>query len=72
MTKEGDFKKYEYVYDEYYDCYICPGNEILKYTTTKREGYKEYKSDPGKCKNCKNINKCTQSKEKVKVVTRHV
>ncbi len=24
MTKEGFFKKYEYVYDEYYDCYICP------------------------------------------------
>lgn len=72
MTKEGNFKKYEYVYDEYYDCYICPGNEILKYTTTNREGYKEYKSDPGKCKNCKNINKCTQSKEKEKVVTRHV
>ena len=22
MTKEGFFKKYEYVYDEYYDCYI--------------------------------------------------
>ncbi|MEJ8731246.1 transposase [Blautia sp. HCN-20427] len=24
MTKEGFFKKYEYAYDEYYDCYICP------------------------------------------------
>ena len=22
MTKEGFFKEYEYVYDEYYDCYI--------------------------------------------------
>ena len=28
MTKEGFFKKYEYVYDEYYDCYICPENQI--------------------------------------------
>lgn len=31
MTKEGFFKKYEYVYDEYYDCYICPEDQILTY-----------------------------------------
>ena len=24
MTKRGFFKKHEYAYDEYYDCYICP------------------------------------------------
>lgn len=24
MTKEGFFKKYEFVYDEYYDCMLCP------------------------------------------------
>lgn len=72
MTKEGYFKKYEYVYDEYHDCYICPANQILKYTTTNREGYKEYKSDPRKCKGCKYIKQCTQSKEHEKIVTRHV
>lgn len=46
MTKDGFFRKSEYVYDEYFDCYICPQNQILKYTTTTREGYREYKSDP--------------------------
>lgn len=25
MTKSGYCKKYEYVYDEYYDCILCPG-----------------------------------------------
>lgn len=44
MTKEGFFKKYEYAYDEYYDCYICPNNQVLKYSTTNRDGYREYKS----------------------------
>ena len=44
MTKEGFFKKYEYVYDEYYDCYICPENQILRYSTTNRDGYREYKA----------------------------
>ena len=38
MTKDGFFKKYEYVYDEYYDCYICPNNQVLTYRTTNRDG----------------------------------
>lgn len=46
MTKKGFFRKNEYVYDEAYDCYICPNYEILKYSTTNREGYREYKSNP--------------------------
>ena len=41
MTKDGFFKKNEYVYDEYYDCIICPNNQPLKYSTTNKEGYKE-------------------------------
>ena len=36
MTKKGFFRKYEYVYDEYFDCYICPNNEELKYSTTDK------------------------------------
>ena len=72
MTKEGFHKKYEYVYDEYHDCYICPNNAVLKYSTTNREGYREYKSNPIVCANCPMLNPCTQSKTHVKVVTRHV
>ena len=44
MTKEGYFRKHEYVYDEYYDCYLCPENQVLSYSTTNRDGYREYKS----------------------------
>ena len=72
MTKEGYFKKYEYVYDEYYDCMICPGFEVLTYSTTNRDGYKEYRSNPEKCKDCPHLHQCTQSKAGQKVVTRHV
>ena len=43
QTKEGFFKKYEYVYDEYNDCYICPNDQILKYSTTNRDGYRNTK-----------------------------
>ncbi|URZ02378.1 transposase [Clostridium felsineum] len=72
MTKEGFFKKYEYVYDEFYDCYIYPNNKILKYSTTNRDGYKEYKYNCNNCESCTFINKCTNSKNKQKLVTRHI
>ena len=44
MTKDGFFKKTEYVYDEYFDCYVCPNDQVLAYHTTNRFGYREYKS----------------------------
>ena len=72
QTKEGFFKKYEYVYDEYNDCYICPNNQVLKYSTTNRDGYKEYKSCGQICEKCELLSQCTASKNHVKVVTRHV
>lgn len=71
MTKKGFFKKYEYVYDEYYDCIICPNNQVLSYSTTNKEGYREYKSNPTICKSCPHVAQCTESKNCQKVVTRH-
>lgn len=72
MTKQGFFKKYEYVYDEYFDQYICPNNKLLDYSTTNRDGYREYKSHPEDCKSCPCRERCTQSKAFQKIVTRHV
>ena len=72
MTKEGFFRKHEFVYDEYYDCYICPNNKTLKYSTTNREGYREYKSCGYICETCPYLKQCTESKEHVKLVTRHI
>ena len=72
QTKEGFFKKYEYVYDEYYDCYICPNNQVLEYRTTNREGYREYRSCGAVCESCPYLRQCTESKDHVKLVTRHI
>lgn len=72
MTKKGFFKKYEYVYDEDYDYYLCPNDQALLYTTTTKEGYREYKSDPKVCVNCPMIDTCTKSKNHIKVIHRHV
>ena len=71
-TKEGFFGKHEFAYDEYYDCYICPGAHILTYSTTNRSGYKEYKSCGEHCAECQYLSKCTESKDHIKLITRHV
>ena len=70
--KKDFFRKKDYVYDEYHNCYICPNNQILKYSTTNKDDYREYKSDPKICINCPHLSKCTASKNYTKVVIRHI
>ena len=72
MTKDGFFRKQEYAYDEYNDCYICPNDKVLNYSTTNKEGYREYKSCGYACADCQYLSHCTLSRDHVKVVTRHV
>jgi transposase len=70
--REGYFYKRDYRYDEKLDVYICPNGQLLSYRTTNREGYRQYHSDPDQCRNCPMRQKCTQSRNATKVVTRHV
>ena len=69
---ENLYRKTDFVYDEYYDCYLCPQNQVLSYSTTNREGYKEYKSPAKHCRSCPERPHCTHSKNHQKVMTRHV
>lgn len=72
MTKKGFHEWYKYVYDEYYDMIICPEYRSLPYSTTTRDGYREYKSLTYLCSNCKTRELCTESKQCQKTVTRHI
>lgn len=72
MTMKGGHKWWKYVYDEYYDYVICPEYQVLNYSTTNRDGYREYKSNPSVCANCPTRELCTKSKDCVKVVSRHI
>lgn len=72
MTQKGGHAWYEYVYDEHYDCVLCPEYQILSYSTTNRDGYREYKSKPYICATCPTRNQCTQSQNMQKTVTRHI
>jgi transposase len=67
-----DYRTRNFVYDEYYDCYLCPQNQVLEYSTTNREGYREYKSNPAICAGCPNLKDCTKSQNMTRVITRHI
>ena len=69
---KGMFVKRKYRYDGVRDCYVCPTDEDLKYRTTTREGYREYVSNPERCRMCGFLKQCTQSRNNRKVITRHV
>ena len=49
QTLKGGHEWWKYVYDEYYDCVLCPEYQALTYRTTNRDGYREYRSDPKIC-----------------------
>jgi transposase len=70
--KKEYFYKRDYVYDAEADVYICPAEQRITYNTTNRKGYREYKSDPTRCKNCPLLMQCTRSAGHQKVLTRHV
>ena len=70
--REGFFRPNDFVYDENDDCYLCPNNQILKYSTTNRDGYREYKSDKHICESCPYLGQCTASKNHQKLVIRHI
>lgn len=49
-----------------------PQKQELNYRTTDRKGYRQYASNPKQCASCPMVEKCTQSQNKRKVVTRHI
>lgn len=72
MGKTGFFRPYSYIFDEYYDCVLCPEDHVLSYATTNRDGYREFKSKGYQCENCPSIGYCTESVKRKKLVTKHI
>lgn len=68
--RKGYLKKYEFIYDEYNDIYICPNEHDLIPTSINKDGYIIYKADQKDCMNCPFKEKCTKSK--YKQVLRHM
>lgn len=69
---EGLFRKRQFRYEAEGDVYVCPNQQRLIYRTTNREGYRQYHSDARVCRDCPLREKCTRSRNCIKIVTRHV
>lgn len=70
--RKGFMPKRQYIYEKELDAYRCPGGQLLPYATTDRTGYRHYKSDPKKCRDCLLLASCTSNAKHQKTVTRHV
>jgi transposase len=70
--RDGYLRKRDFAYDRQLDGYRCPNGQLLRYATTNRDGYREYKSNPAICRACPLLASCTSSANATKVVTRHV
>lgn len=69
---KGMMRKTQFEYDRTLDIHRCPNGQILPYATTDRTGYRHYKSDPAKCRDCPLLASCTTNAKAQKTVTRHV
>jgi len=69
---KGMLGKWRFRYVWYLDAYLCPGDHLLRYSTTNRDGYREYKSTPAVCRTCPLLSTCTKARNTQKVIQRHV
>ena len=71
-TRPKSKNKKEFEYDKYYDFYRCQAGNLLEYSTTNRNGYREYRSDRKMCAVCPNYEECISKSQHNKMLTRHI
>jgi transposase len=64
------YKPWEYTFEN--DCCICPRGNVLRHTTTDRDGKRTYRSTPRECVDCPCKYKCGANEKGQKMLTRHI
>ncbi|MNJ38584.1 Transposase DDE domain protein [compost metagenome] len=72
VREYGVFAKSQFDYDHERDVYICPGQQELAYRTTRRDGNRDYKSNPAVCRSCSLLQQCTTNKDQQRTIQRHI
>ncbi|MFW5433023.1 IS1182 family transposase [Paenibacillus apiarius] len=71
-TPPDIFPKKQFIYHAEENGYLCPAGKMLMYTTTNRQGYREYTSNAQECANCPLLNQCTKSANHQRKIERHI
>ena len=69
--KDG-FRPWQYEYDPAADSFLCPNGEILRHTTTDRDGKRIYRSIPKHCRECLCKAWCGANEKGQKLFTTHI
>ena len=71
-TRREGFMPWDFSYDEKNDQLICPQGQVLRHTTTNKEGKRLYRSTPKVCRDCPCRKECGASVNGQKVIYRHI
>lgn len=69
---KGMYKKWQYKYHPEHDFFTCPLGCVLLYSTTTKEGKRQYRSTGKQCATCPHLKRCTTAKNCTKVIERHI
>ena len=70
--KRNGYKPWDYTYDPVKDQFICPQGQILRHTTTDRDGKRTYRSTPKNCTACPCKAWCGANEKGQKLLTTHI
>ena len=71
-TRREGFMPWDFSYDEKNDRLICPQGQVLRHTTTNKEGKRLYRSTPKVCRDCPCREQCGANVTGQKVIYRHI
>lgn len=63
---------WDFSYEEENDQLICPQGQVLRHTTTNKEGKRLYRSTPKVCRDCPCRKECGVNANGQKVIYRHI
>lgn len=70
--KKGVFRPENFSYDKEQDCFICPQGQLLRHTTTSKDGKRTYRSKPQICRNCPSQQACGAKENGQRTLTTHI
>ena len=70
--RKNKFRSWDFTYDLEHDCFICPRDQELRYTTTSKDGRRTYHSNPKiyQCCPCRQV--CGDNEKGQRLLTTHI